>query len=205
MSLLSVFNMDREPESAWFSPTQMKNVARDDVHVVVAPGSQWKTKMWGADRYDELVAYCVGQGWHVDVCGSRQDVNVCEHIVANTSSPLVENHCGKTGVSEFAEIIRRAVAVVSNDSAPIHIANEVGTPVVAIFGPTVPEFGFAPRGAYDQVVQTDGLLCRPCGIHGAERCPLGTHACMYDIFSESVIDALHHVVNLQLSNADRLS
>ncbi|HZV12716.1 MAG TPA: glycosyltransferase family 9 protein [Candidatus Kapabacteria bacterium] len=205
ISLLSVFSANTGMESALFSHTEMKPVKNEEVHIVIAPGSQWKTKMWMTERYGELVAFCAEQGWHIDICGSKKDAEICGEIFSRAASPLVENHCGKTGVPEFSALVRRATAVVCNDSAPIHIANEVGTPVVAIFGPTVPEFGFAPRGTYDQVMQAEGLLCRPCTIHGGARCPLGTHACMREISSEMVIDALHHVVNLQLANADRFS
>lgn len=205
MRLLSRFEGSRDIETAWFSNAEVKRESGHAPRIVIAPGSQWKTKMWGAEHYGKLAAYCVEQGWNVDICGSGQDAVLCNTIFSSAASPLVENHCGKTGIPEFTELIRRATAVVANDSAPIHLANEVGTPVVAIFGPTVTEFGFAPRGIYDQVVQTEGLVCRPCSIHGDEQCPLGTHACMRDISPEMVISALRHVVNLRLGNANHIA
>jgi heptosyltransferase-2 len=87
---------------------------------------------------------------------------------------------------ESAELIRRCRVIVSNDSAPAHLASAVGTPVVAIFGATVPRFGFGPRGPGDIVVETEGLFCRPCGIHGGNSCPIKTFECMERILPERV-------------------
>jgi len=68
------------------------------------------------------------------------------------------------------------------------------TPVIAIFGATDPKFGFAPRGRYDAVVETRGLPCRPCSIHGGERCPIGTFECMRAISPGMVLERVHQVL-----------
>jgi heptosyltransferase-2 len=93
-------------------------------------------------------------------------------------------------VRQAAEAIRRAAVLVTNDSAPLHLAQAVDTPTVAIFGSTVPSFGFGPRGPRDQVVEVDGLPCRPCSAHGPPSCPLGHHLCMKSL---SVQDVLHAI------------
>ncbi|HEX9894642.1 MAG TPA: glycosyltransferase family 9 protein, partial [Gemmatimonadales bacterium] len=88
-----------------------------------------------------------------------------------------------------AALIERATVLVTNDSAPLHLAGAVGTPVVALFGPTVPAFGFGPTGAADRVVEVSGLACRPCSTHGPMVCPLGHHRCMIDLPVRSVLAA----------------
>ena len=70
-----------------------------------------------------------------------------------------------------------------------HVAAAMDTPVVALFGPTVPAFGFVPHGPGHQVVETP-LDCRPCSSHGGNRCPIGTHDCMRGITVERVIEAV---------------
>ena len=80
--------------------------------------------------------------------------------------------------------------MVTNDSAPLHLASAVGTRVVAIFGPTIPGFGFGPRGSADQIVELAGLACRPCSLHGPAVCPLGHHKCMRDLSVEAVMEAV---------------
>ena len=52
------------------------------------------------------------------------------------------------------------------------------SPTVAIFGPTVPSFGFGPLAAKSAIVEDDLLACRPCDRHGPQRCPLGHWKCM---------------------------
>jgi len=87
-------------------------------------------------------------------------------------------------------VIRRAIVLVTNDSAPLHFAQAVATPTVAIFGSTVPAFGFAPRGPRDAVVELAGLACRPCSAHGPATCPLGHHRCMKSLSVEDVLRAV---------------
>jgi len=72
----------------------------------------------------------------------------------------------------------------------LHFAQAVDTPTVAIFGSTVPAFGFGPRGPRDQVVGLDGLPCRPCSAHGPPSCPLGHHRCMRSLTVEDVLHAI---------------
>src|SRR5438034_830682 len=93
-------------------------------------------------------------------------------------------------VRQAAEAIRRAVVLVTNDSAPLHFAQAVDTPTVAIFGSTVPSFGFGPRGPRDRVVQVGGLACRPCSAHGPPSCPLGHHLCMKSLSVQDVLQAI---------------
>ncbi|HEX9006414.1 MAG TPA: glycosyltransferase family 9 protein, partial [Bacteroidota bacterium] len=99
-------------------------------------------------------------------------------------------------------LLRRCRLLVTNDTAPQHLAVAVGTPVVAIFGPTVPRFGFAPIGPLDTVVETPGLVCRPCGIHGGERCPIGTFECMNLITVQHVLAAVDHILERTSGPAD---
>jgi heptosyltransferase-2 len=76
--------------------------------------------------------------------------------------------------------------LVTNDSAPMHLASAAGTPTVAIFGPTVPDFGYGPLAPLASAVGHDTLPCRPCDRHGPRRCPLGHHRCMRDLLPSDV-------------------
>jgi heptosyltransferase-2 len=88
--------------------------------------------------------------------------------------------------------------LISNDSAPMHLGVAVRTPVVAIFGATVPEFGFAPRGLRDEIVEVKGLSCRPCGIHGGRKCPIGTFDCMMNISPYEVLTRVQRILKQPL-------
>ena len=101
---------------------------------------------------------------------------------------------GELTLLQSGELIRRCRVLIANDSAPMHMAVAVRTPVVAIFGATVPEFGFTPLGEHDVVVQTLGLECRPCAIHGGTSCPIKTFVCMKDIQVADVLDRVNDIL-----------
>lgn len=87
------------------------------------------------------------------------------------------NLAGKLSLAELAAYFQRLACLVCNDSGPMHLAWTQGVPVTAIFGPTVRDLGFTPRGENSHVVEID-LPCRPCGLHGHKDCPLKHHKCM---------------------------
>jgi heptosyltransferase-2 len=159
--------------------------------VALAPGSIWGSKRW--PYYGEL-AERLARAVPIVVVGGPEDAGLGEGIVRAVDGAggrwKAVNGCGKLTLRQSAEVIRRAVVLVTNDSAPLHLAQAVGTPTVAIFGSTVPAFGFGPRGPRDQVVALEGLACRPCSAHGPPRCPLGHHRCMRSLTVENVLHAI---------------
>lgn len=90
-------------------------------------------------------------------------------------------------------ILGRCRAVVTNDSGVMHVAVGLGVPVVAIFGATVLQFGFAPIGARDVVLERD-LACRPCGVHGARWCWMGHGRCIQEIALDEVLRSILAIV-----------
>ena len=96
---------------------------------------------------------------------------------------------GTLGWLASACLVRDARLLISNDSAPVHLASAMGTPVVEIYGATVPAFGFTPFAVPHRIVGLEGLACRPCGIHGGDRCPIGTFECMERLPADRVISA----------------
>lgn len=146
--------------------------------VAIAPGSVWNTKRWLSERFAALAGELLAHGCDVVLLGGAEDAELCRHIASANASDRVMSMAGQLSLLQSAAMLRRAALLVSNDSAPMHLAGAVGTPVVAIFGATAPSYGFGPTGPRDRVVETDGLACRPCAIHGGERCPIGTFDCM---------------------------
>jgi heptosyltransferase-2 len=157
--------------------------------VALAPGSIWGTKVW--PYYEELAQRLAGRAAIVTV-GGPEDAPLGEAITAavGRSGGRAVSGCGRLTVRQSAEVIRRAALLVTNDSAPLHFAQAVGTPTVAIFGPTVPAFGFGPRGPRDRVVELAGLMCRPCSAHGPRSCPLVHHRCMRALTVDAVLQAI---------------
>jgi heptosyltransferase-2 len=161
-------------------------VARPETLVAIAPGTIWNTKRWLKERFSSLAVNLDEAGLEIVLVGGRDDQVLCDEVRTLSGSSHVYSTAGMLSLLQSVELIRRCRVLISNDSAPMHMAAAAGTPVVAIFGATVPAFGFGPSGPLDVVVETQGLKCRPCSAHGGEKCPIKTFDCMNDITYDRV-------------------
>lgn len=157
----------------------------DQPIIALAPGSVWATKRW--PYYTELAGLLRPRA-RIVVVGGPADVELGKAITA--AVPDAVDTTGQLSLLASAELIARASVLVTNDSAPQHLASAMATPTVAIFGPTVPDFGFGPLSPASTVVGKTDLACRPCDRHGPERCPLGHHHCMRLLSAREVADAV---------------
>ena len=160
--------------------------------VAVAPGARHHAKRWPTERFAGLVSALLARGETVALVGGEGDRAACR-AVAEKSGGLPVDCCGGLSPLETAAVLARCDLLVTNDSAPLHIAEAAGTPVVALFGPTVGRFGYAPR-LPDSVVVERSLDCRPCSRNGARPCPLGTKECLASITATIVLDAVDGVL-----------
>ena len=156
--------------------------------IVLAPSTVWPTKQWPVEKMRELAKRLIHEGMQVAVIGDAS-VRGCMNGIEG-----VHDLIGRTTLRQAASVIASADCLVANDSAPVHLASLQNSGVVAIFGPTVPEFGFGPLGTRARVVQRSDLECRPCSAHGGTQCPLGTHACMTGIDVETVRMTVHSIL-----------
>ncbi|HUQ47855.1 MAG TPA: glycosyltransferase family 9 protein [Gemmatimonadaceae bacterium] len=164
---------------------QISNPARP--FIALAPGSVWATKRW--PFYPEL-AQLITQDFNVVVVGGGADVAIGDAIVSQLPNGCAANAAGRLGILASAALIGRAVALVTNDSAPQHLASAMNIPTVTTFGPTVPGFGFGPLAQHSHVAGVDALACRPCDRHGPQKCPLGHWRCMRELSSADVFGLL---------------
>lgn len=154
--------------------------------VAIAPGSVWATKRWLPERFAQLAVRLAEDGLQVLIVGGKDDEMLGRTVKEMAPHSAIHNCTGKLSLLQSSELIRRCRVLVTNDSAPLHMAVGVRTPVIAIFGATVPAFGFAPYGDGDRIIETNGLECRPCAIHGGTVCPIGTFECMKRIEAAAV-------------------
>jgi heptosyltransferase-2 len=160
----------------------------------LSPGSIWPTKRWREEGFAK-VADTLAERYRGEVVifGGKEDEELALKISKMMKKkPIIT--AGKLRLKELAAFLKRCTILITNDSAPMHIAGAVGTPVVAIFGPTTLELGFGPWGRDYEVVEVKGLRCRPCGRHGGLRCKAGTFLCMKGIPSEQVISAAERIL-----------
>ena len=162
-----------------------------DEYVVLSPGSVWNTKRWLKENFVELIKLIENCGIKCVLTGSKDDKEVCGFIANQTNAIDLST---KTTIPETLLLIKFAKLIITNDSAPIHFAGIVNTQTVAIFGPTVQEFGFAPSGINDIVIENKGIKCRPCGMHGHKKCPINTHICMSSISATNVFEQIKSII-----------
>ncbi|MGL5982348.1 MAG: glycosyltransferase family 9 protein [Cetobacterium sp.] len=148
--------------------------------VAVAPGSKWFTKKWPLEYFNNVIDLLMENGRKVVVIGGKDELFLNIHIPKG-----VVDLRDKTSLLELAEVLKRSKVVLTNDSSPIHIASAFPeTSIIALFGPTVKEFGFFPWSENSEVLEIEGLSCRPCSIHGGNKCPKGHFKCMLEIKPE---------------------
>lgn len=158
--------------------------------IALAPGSRWGTKRW--PYFTELAA-ALPASVAIVVVGDKNEVETAAAIEKVARGPVI-NAAGALSLLGSAALIKRARALVTNDSAPQHLATAMNTPTIAIFGPTVPEFGFGPLAEHSQTIEVTGLSCRPCDRHGPERCPLGHWRCMRELTVGDVTSVLDRLL-----------
>ncbi len=153
--------------------------------VALHPYSTHPLKAWMPERWRELALRVCERGYQVLVVG-RGERLWGEHPPAG-----ITDMTGETSLRETCAILSRCGVLVTGDSGPMHLAGGVGTPVVALFGPTHRAWGFYPEGPRDVVVEADEA-CRPCSLHGSKGC--AGHGCMESITVARVLRGVDAVI-----------
>ena len=161
--------------------------------IALAPGARHATKRWPAERFAELARRLVlERSAHVVLLGGPDDAALCSQIESLAGVPLLRAD-GATDLATTVATLDRCRVVVSNDSAVMHLARGRRIPVVAIFGSTVQELGFAPSGPDVRIIERLDVPCRPCSHIGRDACPKGHFRCMVGIAADDVIAAIDEV------------
>ena len=154
-------------------------------HVAFAPFSRWTTKNWPLERFAELGRRLSAEmGCQIRIIGGAADVADGERL-AQQIGGRARNLCGKTDLVGLCSLLKSMDLLVSVDSGPLHWADAMGVPLVAIYGATDP----ARTGPYHQpqhVVAKEGLDCRPCH---SRQCSREDMACLHTLDVEAVWQA----------------
>lgn len=152
-----------------------------DDFVVLAPGAQHPTRSW--PWFPDLAKILLAKGINLVWIGLQDE--------GPFGVPGLDLR-GKTSIQDLLYVISKARALVSGDTGPMHLGRCLGVPVVAVFGPTLPEFGFGPLPG-EGVVLERRLKCRPCSLHGEKKCPYGLE-CLAEIGPEEVAESLSRLL-----------
>ena len=153
----------------------------DNNFIAINPIAYWETKLWDDDNFARL-ADLIRNNLKMDVVFTGSEKSIIEVITSKMKAKGI-NLGGQTTLLELAYLYKKARLVITTDSGPMHLAAAVGTPVVALFGPTDPA-RTGPYGEGHTIVRTE-LPCSPCFL---KKCP--TRKCMQDISPEQVFEVI---------------
>jgi lipopolysaccharide heptosyltransferase I len=162
-----------------------------DRWVAVHPMTRWATKLWFNDRFAEVADALADRGLKVVFTGSGEDAPALEEIAGRMKSAFVRTN-GVGGLKMLAALLERAAVAITTDTGPMHIAAAVGTPVVAIFGPTAPN-RTGPYGAEHRVLRV-AVPCSPCFSKQCVAREVEPMACMKRIGVPDVLAAVEEVL-----------
>lgn len=156
--------------------------------VVISPGAKSHTKRWTIEGFATVCDWIsIGLKREVILVGTEEDRVVINSILEKTQIKPFD-FCLKTNLKQLASLINRSALLITNDSAPLHLAVCLGRPVAAIFGPTDPK-KYGPRGLLDFVIKKD-LPCRPCQKALCAK----NHECMTGIEPAEVFKAVKDIL-----------
>jgi heptosyltransferase-2 len=177
-------SLDRR-ELAWMKEwLESQNIDAKKPLVIINPGAFYgPAKRWPASKYSELASLLQEKNnAQILVIGLETEIPLAEHIATGmTERPFIL--AGQTSLSRLAAIISFGSVFISNDSGPMHLANALKIPVIALFGPTEP-FRTGPyQNPY--TLFHKGAPCWPCSYRA---CPYD-HRCMMNISPQEVFEA----------------
>lgn len=156
-------------------------------NITVHLGAKWALKRW--PNFDRLIVLLSGlKGVKVTVTGVKDEVENYDQMLYHKKKNVIDL-VGKTGFKELAGVIGGSDLFIGNDTAAAHTAVLKGVPAVVFLGPTSDKFGFITDGDF-HIIERKSLLCRPCHVHGGNRCPIATFECMKAISAEEAFDRI---------------
>jgi ADP-heptose:LPS heptosyltransferase len=174
-----------------------KGISDSDEFICVSPGAKSHIKRWPEGNFakvcDKLIDKLSAEGGSASggkikivFVGDAPDRAICERILNRMRSYAI-SVAGETNLRELAWCIKRARLLITNDSAPLHIAGSVGTPSVAIFGPT----DYRKYGPREGTALRKELHCSPCEV---AQCKYNLE-CMKAVEAEEVFEAARNILN----------
>ncbi|RKX29378.1 MAG: hypothetical protein DRP47_01925 [Candidatus Zixiibacteriota bacterium] len=170
--------------------------------VLIAPGAAHPTKQWPTEQFAQVAErlhceYGVHIVWAVS-SSDQVDTSFTGSLNSNAITELTD-----CPIEQLASIIASCCLTIANDSGIAHLSSAVGTPVIALFGPTHPVLGFAPAGLHDQVIDVNEP-CRPCSLHGSKPCHRDKRYCFERVTSERVTQAAAGILDNDINNRPAL-
>lgn len=173
LSVVRAIGCDVEDKSLelWISDEDMEfadnflkeNGVRDgDLIFSINPGTAKLHKRWSKERFVEIADWLIDKyGGRLLITGSQNEMWLAEEIKSKMKRDAIISS-GKTTLNQLAVLLKKSKLFITNDSGPMHIASVVVTPLIAIFGPTNPDFVGPWNCNGNTVVVAPDIKCHPC-------------------------------------------
>jgi len=171
------------PELNELRPVMIRHMEKDNKRVFIHPFASFHTKAYPYAK--ELAEELLDKGLTPVFAGMGTAPDV-EGIVDET---------GEKDLSDMLNIIASCGSCISSDSGPMHAAIALGLPTVGIFGSTTKHFGFYPSFDKCAVLEDNSIDCRPCDVHGLDKCPNGNFNCMNNLKPDKAIALLEKLID----------
>ena len=166
--------------------------AQNIIGINIAASENWSTKNWPIEYIARLCDLLAAQNIRVVVTGMQKDQPKVLQLLSMTKAKPA-NLVGKTDILQLAALMKRCKVYLTPDSAPLHVAAAVNTPIITFFGPTDATRHVPP--AKTMVILDKKLACAPCY---SPRCRILTHACMKDISPEEVLRNINELMGVKV-------
>ena len=163
-------------------------------YVAIALGAAHTTKQIPLVKLLELIGNI---NFPIVLLGGKTDETLAKQLMTQSSKSLL-NACGKFSIKASAGLVKNAKLLISPDTGLMHIAAALNTPIYAVWGNTVPEFGMYPYTKAPYVLkEVKGLSCRPCSKIGHEKCPKGHFNCMMKQDFSTISEEIKTLLNFK--------
>ena len=156
--------------------------------VALAPAARHATKRWPEEYWIEIVRRLADRGLPMLAFSLESERRTLPALARALDDAPHAAWCNEP-VARMAALMSRCRSALTCDSGLMHLAAARGVRVVAMFGSTAPELGFAPAGE-GHAVLCRHEPCQPCTLHGRERCPRRHFRCMIELRPDTVWQAL---------------
>lgn len=157
-------------------------------YIGFAPFAQHKGKTWPKEYSKRLIQMLSENGYSVFLFGGNDDAPTFSEWTFGLSN--VKSLAGCVSFSDELLNIKQLDLMISMDSANMHFASAVGTPVLSIWGATHPTMGFYGFGQNSDHAISSNIACQPCSAFGSKPCKRGDYACLEAITPEIVMNKI---------------
>jgi heptosyltransferase-1 len=127
--------LPRDPEAERWCDSELLRLGVSSGYAVLSPGAGWGAKEWAPERYGEVAAMLAKDGVMSLVNVGPKEVELAKVVESSSGGAARSMACS---IGQLVALLRKASVFVGGDTGPMHLANLMGVPVAAVFGPTNP-------------------------------------------------------------------